>query len=168
MEEYIIFDDWSLRPNGVTEQRKKDYLLCLIPLCFLNLFSLVLCFFYLAPLVFFIISLIALAILFFEYLKLKNAHLVITEEAFYVTNRFGKTKKYLLSYKNCSIVLAQSAKRGGGIWLKFYDQNKTLIFRYEDMLNIPALHNGQLTSYGKALSILQIPIQDPNDLFHKW
>jgi len=165
MKEQIVFDDWLYRSENAIKRRKKEYFICLIPVCILNLMCLIGLFFSLCVLVVFVLAIWVDIVLLLEYLKIKNQHLVITEQAIYVTDRFHITKKYLLDYKDCSLELRQSVKRGGGIWLKFYNKNGKLLLKYEDMLNRPARYDGKILPLGEAIKSLQIPLIDKNDLF---
>lgn len=168
MKEQIVFDDWVYRNPNLLKNRKKDYLLCSILIWILELMSIVGMFFSFYACVPLLLAIWVNITLLFEYWKIKNNHLVITKEAIYVTNRFKKTKEYLLDYQACSLEIQRSGKRGGGIWLKFYDQNGKLLLKYEDMLNSPTMYGGKLLPWGKAIKSLQIPIVDKNDLYNVW
>lgn len=165
MKEQIVFDDWLYRPEDAIKRRKKAYFICFIPVCILNLMCLIGLFFSLYVLFCFALAIWVDIVWLLEYLKIKNQHLVITEHAIYVTDRFHVTKKYLLDYKDCSLELKQSVKRGGGVWLKFYDKNGQLLLKYEDMLNRPARYDGKILPFGEAIKSLQIPLADKDDLF---
>lgn len=168
MKERIVFDDWVYRPDLSIKQRKKEYLICFIPLWMLILVSVIGVFFSLYSLLFLVLAIYANLILLLEYLKIKNNHLIITEHAIYVTNRFNVTKKYLLNYKDCSLEIKKSIKRGGGIWMKFYDKKGNFLLKYEDMLNTPTMYGGKLLPWGEAIKSLQIPLVDKNELFNLW
>lgn len=144
MEERIVFDDWLYRPKALIKQKKAEYLVFFILLWILFLASVIGMLFSLYSLLFLSLSICANIGLMLEYLKIRNHHLVITDQAIYMTNRFNKTKKYLLNYKDCSLEIKESVKRGGGIWMKFYDPKGTLLLKYEDMLNTPTMYGGRL------------------------
>ena len=168
MKQQVIFDDWSYRHENSLKNRKKDYIICAIPLSMLMLISLVGIFFSLYSLIAFMLSIgVNLAII-FEYLKVKNNHLIITEKIISVTNRFNVTKNFEVDYKDCSLEVKPSIKRSGGLWLKFFDKNGKLLLKYEDMLNTPTMYGGKLLPWGEAIKSLQIPIIDKSNLFDRW
>ena len=168
MKEQIVFDDWIYRSETTVKQRKKDYFICFVPLWTLAIISILGMFFSLYAIIPLVLAIFVNIVLLFEYWKVKNNHLIITKEAIYITNRFNVTKKHLLDYKKCSLEIKKSAKRGGGIWLKFYDKKGTLLLKYEDMLNSPTMYGGKLLPWGEAIKSLQIPIVDKNDIFNLW
>ena len=168
MKEQIVFDDWLYRSPNVAKNRRKDYLLCCILIWILELMSIVGLFFSVYACFALLLAIGTNIVLLFEYWKVKNNHLIITKEAIYITNKFKKTRKYLLDYKVCSLEIQRSVKRGGGIWLKFYDKNGKLLLKYEDMLNNPTMYGGKLLPWGEAIKSLQIPVIDKNDLYNLW
>ena len=142
--------------------------MCAIPLCILGLMSIVGMFFSLYAGCSLLLAIWASIVLLLDYWKVKNNHLVITKEAIYITNKYKETKEYLLDYKECTLEIRKSLKRGGGIWLKFYDKNGELLLKYEDMLNSPTMYGGRLLPWGEAIKSLQIPIVDKNNLYDLW
>ncbi len=168
MKEQIVFDDWIYRSETTVKQRKKDYFICFVPLWILAIISILGMFFSLYAIIPLVLAIFVNIVLLFEYWKVKNNHLIITKEAIYITNRFNVTKKHLLDYKKCSLEIKKSVKRGGGIWLKFYDKKGTLLLKYEDMLNSPTMYGGKLLPWGEAIKSLQIPIVDKNDIYNLW
>ena len=168
MKGEIVFDDWMYRHPNSLKQRMKDYFLCAIPLCMLTLVSIIGMFFSLYVGCFLLLAICSNVVVLLEYLKVKNNHLIITKEAIYVTNRFKVTNEYLLDYRECSLEIRKSFKRGGGIWLKFYDKNGKLLLKYEDMLNSPTMYGGKLLPWGESIKSLQIPIVDKNHLYDLW
>ena len=168
MKGEIVFDDWMYRHPNSLKQRRIDYFLCAIPLCILTLVSIIGVFFTLYAGLFLLLAIWSDVVVLLEYLKVKNNHLIITKEAIYITNKFNMTNEYLLDYKECSLEIRKSLKRGGGIWLKFYDKNGKFLLKYEDMLNSPTMYGGKLLPWGEAIKSLQIPIVDKNNLYDIW
>ena len=163
-----IFDDWDFRPTSLMKNRKKDYIICLIPIIILFIASVIATIFEWYLCIFIILSLLALISIWLEWLKLKNNHLQITKDTIYITNRFNKIKEYVVDYKECKLELKESVKRGGGIWLRFLDKNNKLICKYEDMINSPTMYGGKLLPWGQALKSLGITIIDKNEIFNRW
>ena len=94
--------------------------------------------------------------------------MVNTTDSIYVTNRFNNTNEYKVNYKDCILEIKKSAKRGGGIWMKFYDKNNTLLVKYEDMLNTPTMYGGKLLPWGEAIKSLEIQLIDNGNLYDLW
>ena len=164
----MVFDDWMYRNPDLLKHRRKDYFVCFISVWILGLVSIVGMFFSLYSVCCLFLAIYVNMGLLLEYLKVKNNHLIITKKAIYITNRFKRTKEYLLDYKECSLEIQKSVKRGGGIWLKFYDKNGKFLLKYEDMLNRPTMYGGKLLPWGEAIKSLQIPIEDKNNLYNLW
>jgi len=168
MKQQVIFDDWSYRHENSLKNRKRDYIICAIPLSMLAVISLVGIFLSVYSLIAFMLAIgINLAIL-FEYLKIKHNHLIITPQNISVTNRFNVTRMYEVDYKACTLEIKPSLKRGGGLWLIFFDKNGKLLLKYEDMLNTPTMYGGKMLPWGEAIRSLQIPIIDKSNLFDRW
>ena len=167
MNNQVVFDDWIYRPKNILTSIKKDYFLCFIPIWMFTLISFVSVLFEIYLIFIFALAIFANIVLVFQYLKIKNNHLVITDNSIYVTNRFNKTKKYDINYKECVLEIKKSIKRSGGIWMKLYDKNKKLLLKYEDMINTPTMYGGKLLPFGVAIKLLEIPIID-NGLFDLW
>ena len=91
MQEKIIFDDWQYRPKGIIENIKKDYCLCFVLLLVFLIASIVGLFFSIYIVFMLFLAIYANVALLFQYLKIKNNHLVITTDSIYVTNRFNNT-----------------------------------------------------------------------------
>ena len=72
-----------------------------------------------------------------------------------------------MDYKTLSLEIKQSVKRGGGMWLKFFENDK-LLFKYEDMLNFPVSCGDKLTEWAKAIKSLKIPIKDKKGFYDQW
>ena len=168
MKEQIVFDDWIYRSPNAVKNRRNGYLICSIFIWILELISIVSIFFSVYACFALLLAIGSNIVLLFEYWKVKNNHLIITKEAIYITNRFKITKKYLLNYQVCSLEIQRSIKRGGGIWMKFYDKNGKLLLKYEDMLNRPTMYGGKLLPWGEAIKSLQIPVVDKNDVYDLW
>lgn len=168
MKGTIVFNDWTYRTDEIMKNRKKDYLICFIPLWILTILSIVVMFFDIYVILFLLLAILGNVKLLLEYLKIKNNHLVITTESIYVTNRFNKTKEYKVNYKDCILEIKKSVKRGGGIWMKFYDKNNTLLVKYEDMLNTPTMYGGKLLPWGEAIKSLEIQLIDNGNLYDLW
>ena len=147
---------------------RKDYRLCFVFLLVFLIASIVGLFFSIYIVFMLFLAIYANVALLFQYLKIKNNHLVITTDSIYVTNRFNKTKEYKVNYKDCILEIKQSVKRGGGIWMKFYDKNNTLLVKYEDMLNAPTMYGGKLLPWGEAIKSLGIQLIDKGNLFKLW
>lgn len=160
----VVFDDWQYRDKTVIKQIKQDYGLLFVLLGIFTLITIVVMFFSLYALLFFILAVIADICILFSYLKIMNNHLVITTEAIYITNLFKKEKEYIIDYKSLSLEIKQSVKRGGGLWLKFFKDDK-LLLKYEDMLNFPIGCGDKLTDWGIAIKALKIPIKDRNRFY---
>nr|MDE6656855.1 hypothetical protein [Anaeroplasmataceae bacterium] len=99
-----------------------------------------------------------------EWLKVKNNHLVITKKSIFITNRFKKKKEYKVDLSNCYLALKPSVKRGGGIWLQFYDNQDNFICDYEDVFNHASLYGEEPTRWEEAIKELNIPIIDVNEV----
>ena len=87
------------------KNRKKDYIICLIPIIILFIASVIATIFEWYLCIFIILSLLALISIRLEWLKLKNNHLQLTKDAIYVTNRFNKINEYIVDYKECKLEL---------------------------------------------------------------
>ena len=168
MKETIVFDDWQYRTKGIIENIKKDYRLCFALLLVFLIASIIGLFFSIYIVFMLFLAIYANVALLFQYLKIKNNHLVITTDSIYVTNRFNNTKKYKVNYKDCILEIKKSVKRGGGIWMKFYDKNNTLLVKYEDMLNTPTMYGGKLLPWGEAIKSLEIQLIDKGNLYDLW
>lgn len=163
----IVFDDWNYRTKEVINHRKKDFNLLFVLLGIFTFITIAGMFLSLYVILFLFLAVIADIALLLEYLKVKNNHLVITTESVYITNLFNKEKEYIVDYKTLSLKIKQSVKRGGGLWLKFYDKDK-MLFKYEDMLNFPVSCGDKLTDWGKAIKSLEISIKDRRGFYDQW
>ena len=163
----VVFDDWNYRTKESINNIKNDFKLLFIIFGIFTFITLVGMFFSIYVMLFFAIAFIADITILIEYLKILNNHLVITFDAIYITNFFNKTKKYIMDYKTLSLEIKQSVKRGGGMWLKFFENDK-LLFKYEDMLNFPVSCGDKLTEWAKAIKSLKIPIKDKKGFYDQW
>ncbi len=161
----VIFDDWDVREKGIYQSRKKQYSICFTGIIILNIILIIAAFFEWYFCFMLVISLIGMLWMVLEWLKVKNNHLVITQDAIYITNRFKKEFGYKIYYKKCKLEIKSSVKRGGGLFLKFYDSNDKLICKYEDMLNYVSGYKEKSTKWEKAVKSLNIPIIDKNEVF---
>lgn len=155
----ILFDDWKVREYNAYNNRKKDYFLPFISMIFLLVFSIVCCmFFERALIMLFLLFLVCFICICLEWLKIKNNHLIIRNNQIEITNLFNKTHVYEVNIKELVLKIKRSFnRRSGGIILKFYDLNKNLICKYEDMLNY-AMPYGEKTEWQKAIKNLGFKI----------
>lgn len=161
----VVFDDWQVREKNVFETRKKEYIFCLISIIVLTAISFVATILEWYLCIMLILVIICLFVFCLEWLKIKNNHLVIAEDTIYITNRFNKTKEYIVDYKDCKLELKKSVKRGGGKWLKFYGADNKLICKYEDMLNNASDYGSEPTKWEKSIKGLNIRIIDKEQIF---
>ena len=129
----ILLDDWKVRCDGVFNRRKKEYHICSICIGSLCLISIIGMMFHWASIVFLAISSIAYLVIWFEWLKVKNNHLVIRRDQIEVTNRFNKTTIHKIQIDELVMELRHSFnQRSGGIIVSFCNKDKHMIFKYED------------------------------------
>ena len=160
----IKFDDWITRYPKALEKRRKDYIICEIPLISMCLFSTIFMFFEFAFVVVLILFIIVTVVVYLEWLKVKNNHLVIRTNQIEITNRFSKKVIYNIDYNNLKIKLERSCKRGGGILLSFYDSNFNYITRYEDMLNYPTPYGEKRNCWEETIKTLGLEIIDNSEI----
>ena len=158
----LIFDDWALREENAFRSRRTAYIVVMSILLVGLALVFVLTLIYWYPLLYFVILLFSLGCVLLEWLKVKNHHLRIYENAIHITDRFGREKTYSVDYQACTLVLKKSVQRGGGIWLRFFDCNKKLICAYEDMLNHATYYGGTPTAWEQAVMELKMQIIDEN------
>ena len=165
MESNILFDDWEVRCEGIRNHRKKDYNICSICIGGLCLVSVMGMIFYWGCAVLLILFSVTYLFIWFEWLKIKNNHLVIKSNQIEVTNRFNKTAIYKIQINELAIELRHSFNgRSGGIILLFYDKDRHEIFKYEDMLNHAAPYGFEKTNWEKGLEKLGAKIIDPTEI----
>lgn len=161
----ILFDDWQMRPDGVLKYRKRAYTFNLFSISVLLLFSGVGVFFALALLMPLILAIITITIVFLEWQKVKNNHLIIKSNQIEITNRFHKTTIYKVHIHESTLELRHSFNsRSGGIIMKFYDAKGDLICKYEDMFNTAAPWGFEKTKWEKGLEGLGIEIIDTSGI----
>ena len=136
MEEKILFNDWETRIPGAIKYRKKNYILSLLCTSVLFVMSIIGCIFYWEVIVLLLISAIVFIAVIFEWLKIKNNHLIIKNNQIEITNRFNKIKIYKINIDNVVLKIRSSFnRRSGGIIMIFLNQDNHQICKYEDMLN---------------------------------
>ena len=161
----ILFDDWNVRCNGIFNRRKKEYHICSVSIGSLFLISIIGMMFHWASIVFLALSLIAYLVIWLEWLKVKNNHLVIRQDQIEVTNRFNKTTIHKIQINELVVELRHSFnQRSGGIIVSFYDKDKHMILKYEDMLNRAAPYGFEKTNWEKGLENLGVEIIDPTEI----
>ena len=111
-----------------------------------------------------ILLIIVTVVVYLEWLKVKNNHLVIRTNQIEITNRFSKKVIYNIDYNNLKIKLEYSYKRGGGIFLSFYDSNFNYITRYEDMLNYPTPYGEKRNCWEETIKTLGLEIIDNSEI----
>ena len=165
MENNILFDDWKVRREGIFNRRKKEYIICSVPIGSLFLISIIGMIFTWECIVFLALSLITYLFLWLEWLKIKNNHLVIRSDQIEVTNRFNKTAIYKIQIDELTIELRHSFNaRSGGIILLFCDKDMRTIIKYEDMLNHAAPYGFEKTNWEKGLEKLGVKIIDQTEI----
>ena len=161
----ILFDDWETRYDSAFQHRKKAYFFSLICASFLLFISIVGVFIEWPIIVMLVISLATLTSITLEWLKVKNNHLVIRNNAIEVTNRFNKTVIYDINIGEIFLKLRPSFnRRSGGIVMKFYDSKGNLICKYEDMLNGASPFGVERTNWEIRIAALGIRIDDPEGI----
>lgn len=149
MEDKILFNDWETRIPGAIKYRKNNYILSLLCTSVLFVMSIIGCIFYWEVIVLLLITAIVFIAVIFEWLKIKNNHLIIKNNQIEITNRFNKTKIYKISIDNVILEIRSSFnRRSGGIVMIFLNQDNHQICKYEDMLN-GASQLGAKKIYGK-------------------
>ena len=104
MEEKILFNDWETRIPGAIKYRKKNYILSLLCTSVLFVMSIIGCIFYWEVIVLLLISAIVFIAVIFEWLKIKNNHLIIKNNQIEITNRFNKIKIYKIKNKIKNVI----------------------------------------------------------------
>ena len=161
----ILFDDWQMRRDGVLKYRTRAYTISLFCISILFLVLSVGVFFELALMIPLVLALIAITVVFLEWQKVKNNHLIIKSNQIAITNRFNKTTIYKIHIHELTLELRHSFnRRSGGIILKFYDSKGNLICKYEDMLNTAAPWGLEKTKWEKSLEGLGIVIIDTSGI----
>ena len=165
MENNILFDDWEVRREGCFNRRKKDYNIasvCNGVLCLFSVIGIIFHWGYFVPLA---LSSIAYLVIWLEWLKIKNNHLVIRSNQIEVTNRFNKTAIYKIQVNELTIELRHSFyARSGGIILLFCNKDMRTIFKYEDMLNYAAPYGFEKTNWEKGIEKLGVKIIDRTEI----
>ena len=165
MDKSLLFDDWSVRPEGVLKRRKIQYIFDFVIIGILFLLCVIGMFFHLGCIVLLVLSVIVYISILLEWLKIKNNHLIITKDQIEITNRFHKTKIYPLEIHESSIELRHSFDyRSGGIVMLFYDKNHQVICKYEDMFNHASPYGAKKTNWENALVNLGVKIIDPTEI----
>lgn len=165
MENRILFDDWKVRREGIFNCRKKEYGVCFVCIGGLCLLSVIGMIFHWSCVVFLVLSSVVYLFVWLEWLKIKNNHLVIKSNQIEVANRFNKTTIYKCQGDELAIELRHSFnRRSGGILMLFYDKDKRIVFKYEDMLNQAAPYGLEKTNWEKGLENSGIKIMDPMEI----
>lgn len=161
----ILFDDWQMRRDGVLRYRKRAYTFSLCCISILFLASSVGVFFELALSIPLVLAIIAITVVFLEWQKVKNNHLIIKSNQIAITNRFNKTTIYKIRIHELTLELRHSCnRRSGGVIMKFYDAKGNLICKYEDMLNTAAPWGIEKTKWEKGIEGLGIEIIDTSGI----
>ena len=157
----VLFDDWQTRPNGALNARRSAYTVCMTFISILFFGSCVGVIFepaFIAPI---FLSVITFSVVFLEWCKVKNNHLVIKNNQIDITNRFNKTTTHIIHVHELTLELRHSInRRSGGIIMKFYDAKGNLICKYEDMFNRTAPWGSKKTNWENNLERLGIKIID--------
>ena len=165
MNKNILFDDWSVRAKGVLKHRKNQYIVISVLIGILFVLSVIGMFFHLGCIVPLVLSVIVHISSLLEWLKIKNHHLIIKKDKIEITNRFHKTKIYPLEVHELTIKLRHSFNyRSGGIVMLFYDKNRQVICKYEDMFNHASPYGAKKTNWENALVNLGVKIMDPTEI----
>ena len=161
----VLFDDWKTRQEGALNSRRRGYIVCIIFISILLLGSCIGVFFEVALIVPLVISVIVFAVILLEWCKVKNNHLIIKSNEIQVTNRFDRTTYYKVHIHELTLELGYSFnRRSGGIVMKFYDTNRRLICKYEDMFNRAASFGFEKTNWENNLERLGIKIIDTSGI----
>ena len=86
-----------MRIPDAIKYRKKNYILSLLCTLVLFVMSIIGCIFYWEVIVLLLISAIVFIAVIFEWLKIKNNHLIIKNNQIEITNRFNKIKIYKIN-----------------------------------------------------------------------
>lgn len=161
----ILFDDWQIRHDGVLKYRRRAYTFSLFCISILFLVLFVGVFFELFLMIPLVLAFIVITVVFLEWQKVKNNHLIIKSNQIVITNRFNKTTIYKIHIHESTLELSHSFnRRSGGIIMKFYDSKGNLICKYEDMLNTAAPWGFEKTNWEKGLEGLGIEIIDTSGI----
>ena len=117
-----------------------------------------------ALILFFVLALIGLIVIWFEWLKIKNNHLIIKKDSIIITDRFNRSSVYNVSLSNLKIEIRHSINvKNGGIIMKFYDNN-ALVCKYKDMINIASSFGEEKTTWERKIKSLGIEIVDLSEV----
>lgn len=171
--ETVVFDDWTVRDLIHYKTRCKEYrciflivnasFIVIIPGAFLAFFYSADVFFAVLP--FSLIMFITTIVLYLEWSRLKNNHLIIKPMSIEITNLFNKVSVYEVNYKDCTLEIDKNYSRGRGILLTFIDRDGKKICTYEDTINTASYLGDPLTDWEKALISLGIPLVDKSYIF---
>ena len=160
----IIFDDWKTRKENAFNLRCKDYIVSFIICIILLVLSFIMIFVEFALILFFVLALIGLIVIWFEWLKIKNNHLIIKKDSIIITDRFNRSSVYNVSLSNLKIEIRHSINvKSGGIIMKFYDNN-ALVCKYKDMINIASSFGEEKTTWERKIKSLGIEIVDLSEV----
>ena len=161
----VLFDDWQTRHEGAINSRKRAYTACMSFISILFLGSCLGVIFELALVVPLVLSAIVFAVVFLEWCKVKNNHLIIKHNEIQVTNRFNQTTYYKAQIHELTLESVYTLnRRSGGIVMKFYDTNGRLICKYEDIFNRAAPWGFEKTDWENHLERLGIKIVDTSGI----
>ncbi len=160
----VLFDDWLFRDEKRIKPRLKLYQLLLVFLTIINVAILIMTFFYWYIIIFALLFITTLVYGYFEYLKVKNNHLIIYENRIQIINRFKKEKIFDLTPNQYSINLKDGINRGSGLFLIFKDQDGKVITKYEDMFNYPSPYQEDKTEWEIKIKEVGCRINDPNEI----
>lgn len=159
-DDIVLFDDWSVRRER-DAYSKTGFLLIVISLGSLLLFSLVGLFFLPYLVIPMVMAVLALGAVVLQWLMIRHNHLVIKKNQIEITNRFCKTTVYPVSLRTLTLELRHHLDPKRGILMKFYDSSGKLVCKYEDMCNAAAPWGFPKTAWENGLTALGIQILDP-------
>ena len=172
-DEIVVFDDWTVRNREYYVSRCNTYkflfFMCLFFTLIIMACSVYMFFAYIdtwfATVPFLILFIIVDVSIYFEWLLVKNNHLVIKSSSIEITNLFNKTKEYIVNYKECELVLKPTFQIKNGIRLTFIDTSGRKVCTYVDMINKGSLLGFPLNDWEKALKSLGIRLIDKGYVF---
>lgn len=161
----ILFDDWEVRPEKAFEHSKNGCRLCIVVCSFGLTLSIIITFFELGAIAAVPLFLISVASVYFQWLKVKNNHLIIKNNQIEVTDRYNKTVVYEVDINNLVLELRyRHHYRLTTLMMNFYDSENNLIFKYEDMFNHASGFGLEKTNWEKAIQSLGIKIIDNEEV----
>lgn len=154
-----------MRIPDAIKYRKKNYILSLLCTLVLFVMSIIGCIFYWEVIVLLLISAIVFIAVIFEWLKIKNNHLIIKNNQIEITNRFNKIKIYKINIDNVVLKIRSSFnRRSGGIIMIFLNQANHQICKYEDMLNGASPLGDKKTLWEEKILSLGIKVVDEQEI----